>query len=102
MNRIVQHDPFRDLRSFRNAVNRLFDETVGRTGSPFAVPGSPAIDLHPMADAVVVKAALPGVCAQDLTISITCDVLLLRGKGQADDDIQGAQYPVKVERIGGS
>jgi len=46
MTSIVLLDPFRALMSHRNAMNMLFEETVGQPGSPFAALASPAIDLY--------------------------------------------------------
>jgi HSP20 family protein len=100
MTRIVRLDPFRDLMSFRNAMDRLFDETVGQPGTPFGALGSPAIDLYQTADEVVVRASLPGVSAKDLNISITGDVLTLRGEAQSEEDVEGAQYHIKERRFG--
>ena len=100
MTSIVRLDPFRDLMSFRNAMDRLFDETVGQPGSPFGALGSPAIDLHQTADDVAVRASLPGVSAKDLNISITGDALTLRGEAQAEEDVEGAQYHIKERRYG--
>jgi len=49
---IVRLNPFRDLRSFRYAMNRLFDETIGQPGSSFSALGSPDIVLYQTSDEV--------------------------------------------------
>jgi len=96
----VRLDPFRDLMSFRNAIDRLFDETVGQPGSRFAALAWPAIDPYQTADEVVVRASLPGVNAKDLNISITGDVLTLRGEAQAEEDVEAAHYSIRERPCG--
>ena len=96
----VRLDPCRDLMSFRNAIDRLFDETVGQPGSRFAALASPAIDLSQGADEVVVRASWPGVNAKDLNISITGDVLTQRGEPQAEEDVEAAQYNIREHPYG--
>jgi HSP20 family protein len=97
---IVRLDPFRDLWTFRSAMDRLFDETMGQTGSSLGAVGTPAVDLYQTEDDVVVKASLPGVNAKDLNISVTGDLLTLRGEVQEEKETEGAQYHVKERRYG--
>ena len=97
---LVRVDPFRDLWTFRSAMDRLFDETVGQSGPALVAAGAPAIDLFQTADDVVVKASLPGVDAKDLNISVTGDVLTLRGEVREEKETEGAQYHVKERRYG--
>ena len=97
---LVRVDPFRDLWTFRSAMDRLFDETVGQSGTALGAVGAPAIDLFQTADDVVIKASLPGVDAKDLNISVTGDVLTLRGEVREEKETEGAQYHVKERRYG--
>jgi HSP20 family protein len=43
---------------------------------------------------------LPGCHRQDLNISITGDVLTLRGEAESEDNVEGAQYHIKERRFG--
>jgi HSP20 family protein len=100
MSSLVRLDPFRDLWTFRSAMDRLFDETVGQSGSAPGTFGPPAIDLYQTTDDVMIKASLPGVKAKDLNISVTGDVLTLRGEVQEEKETEGAQYHLKERRSG--
>jgi HSP20 family protein len=100
MSSLVRLDPFRDLWTFRSAMERLFDEAVGQSGSALGTFGSPAIDLYQTTDDVIIKASLPGVRAKDLNISVTGDVLTLRGEVQEEKGTEGTQYHVKERRYG--
>ena len=97
---LVRLDPFRDLWTFRSAMDRLFDETIGQAGSALGAFGPPAIDLYQTPDDVVIKASLPGVSAKDLNISVTGDILSLRGEAQEETETEGAQYHIKERRYG--
>jgi HSP20 family protein len=97
---LVRVDPFRGLWTLRSAMDRLFDETMGQSGTALAAFGSPAIDLYQTSDDVVVKASLPGVSAKDLNISVTGDVLTLRGEVQEEKETEGAQHHIKERRYG--
>ena len=101
MSSLVRIDPFRDLMTFRNAMDRLFDETVGQPGAAFAGLAAPAVDLYQTAEEVVIKASLPGVDPKEIHISVTGDVLTLRGEVREERDVEGAQYHVKERRFGG-
>jgi HSP20 family protein len=98
MTSIVRLDPFRELLSFRPALDRLFDTTGGHPGSPLAAWGSTPLDLCQTANEAVVKPSLPKVTAKDLNISITSDVLTLRDEEQAEEDVEGPQYNRKERR----
>ena len=60
---MIRWEPFRELMSLRQAMDRLFEESFVRP-SPFLGligEGMLPIDMYQTADQVVVKAALPGV-----------------------------------------
>jgi len=100
MSGLIRLDPFRDLWTFRSAMDRHFDETMAQPGTALGNFGNPAIDLYQTADDIVVNAALPGASARDLNISITGDVLTLRGEAQEEKETEGAQYYIKERRYG--
>jgi HSP20 family protein len=100
MSNLVRIDPFRELWVFRSAMDRLYDETAGLPGTAIGALGFPAIDLYQTDDDVVVKSSLPGMNAKDLNISVTGDVLTLRGEVLEERDTEGAQYHIKERRSG--
>jgi len=100
MSSLVRFDPFRDLLTFRSAMDRLFDETMGEPGTTLGAFGAPAVDLYQTDDDVVIKASLPGVSPSDLSITVTGDVLTMRGEAQEQKDTEGAQYHIKERHYG--
>src|SRR5512138_3277489 len=101
---IVRYDPFRDLRTLQEEVNRLFstnltrsfgDEGIGR-GS-----WSPSVDIYENKDQIVLEAELPGMKPEDVNISIENNVLTIHGerKFEKKDDEDNFH---RVERSYGS
>lgn len=93
-------DPFRDLMTFRTVIDRLIDETVAQPGASFSSFAAPAVDLYQTAKEVVIKASLLGVDPNEIHISVTGDVLTLRGKVREERDLEGAQDHIKERRDG--
>ena len=60
----------------------------------------PAIDLYQTDDEVVVKSALPGLKADDVQITVTNDVLTLRGEFKWESGHKGATYHIREQRSG--
>jgi len=98
---LVRIDPFRDLMTFRSAMDRLFDETFAQPDAVISSLAAPAIDLYQTGEEIVVKASLPGVDPKEIHISVTGDVLTLRGEVREERDVEGTQYHVKERRFGG-
>ena len=51
-------------------------------------------------DAFVVKASIPGINADDLEITLSDNVLTIKGEIKADEDIEEEQYHVRERRYG--
>lgn len=78
MNNLVRWEPFREM-------TRFMDRWMADAWAPsMAVNGGrhslPAVDVYQTDDAVVVKAEVPGLKAEDLEISIDDNVLTIKGE----------------------
>src|SRR5947199_443754 len=93
--------PFGSVARWDSEVNRLFDGFFGR---PAASNGErmwvPALDMYETKDEIVLNFELPGVREKDVTLSITGDVLTLKGERAFDSDVKGENYH-HVERVFG-
>jgi HSP20 family protein len=104
---IVRWEPFRDLVSLQERMNRLFDDSfrgVARTGEEdWALGGSwaPAVDIFELEGNIVLKAELPGVEAKDVDIRVENNVLTLRGERKFDNEVKRESYH-RVERSYGA
>ena len=102
MSAIIRREPSRDLVSLRDMMGRLMDDGFFRT--PWAFSGladeTLSVDLYETDDAVMVKATLPGVKADDVDISVTRDVLSIRGEVKEESEIDEAKYYRRERRYG--
>jgi HSP20 family protein len=73
-------DPFRELSSIQNELNRLFGRTfTGEVGEREAA-WVPAVDIAETQERFLITAELPGVEPEDVDISVENSVLTLRGE----------------------
>ena len=96
-------EPFRNVSDIQGEVNRLFDAFLGRpfaTSRPAGRTWLPAIDMHETSDDLVLTVEVPGVSEKDVTVSITGDLLSIKGERRWDDDAKNRQY-LHVERMYG-
>jgi HSP20 family protein len=89
--------------TLREAMDRLFEESFvkPREGGDLAAPGqSLAVDIYEKDDALVIKAAVPGVKPDELDINITGDVLNIKGEVKEDQEIRDENYHRREFRYG--
>ena len=81
--------PFGNLVDIQGEVNRLFDNVLGRPapgGAPSGRAWLPAVDMHETKDDLVLKVELPGVREKDVAVSITGDLLTIKGERRWNDE----------------
>ena len=103
MSNLVRWEPFRDLISLREAMDRLFEESFVRPGAGRLAPagvGALAVDMYQTDDAVIVKSAIPGIDPENLDISITSDTLTIKGETRAEEEVKEESYIRRERRYG--
>jgi HSP20 family protein len=103
---IVRWEPFRNLVTLQERMNRLFEESVRGAGrgqeEDWAMGAwAPAVDIYEKGSDVVLKAELPGVDPKDVDIRIENNVLTLSGERMLDTEVERENYH-RVERSYGS
>ena len=98
---LMDRDPFRDIQ---NEMNRLFDRFLGRpmataTGADRQA-WAPVVDMYETNDDVVMKFELPGVREKDISLSITGDLLTVRGEREFSQQLGDHNY-FNMERVYG-
>lgn len=96
--------PFRkEMEPFRREMERLWDRFFGETwlSRPFAEAWQPSADIIETETGIVVKADLPGLDASDIDVSISEDVLTIKGEKRKEEEKTGERYH-SVERYYGS
>jgi HSP20 family protein len=102
---LTKWDPFKDLVSLQDRMNRLFDESVRnvRPGDEALSSAiwSPAVDIYETEDEVVVKAELPEVNQKDIDVQIENNTLTLRGERKFNKETKKENFH-RIERAYGS
>lgn len=82
---IRNFDPFREMMSLREAMDRLFEESFisprrawqrGTPDAPLRLP----VDVYTTPEEIVVVASLPGILPEEVDITIEGDTLTIRGE----------------------
>ena len=104
MANITRFDPLGEMVSLRSAMDRLFEDSFVSPLGWRTISGgdtiSPPVDVHETSDEIVVTAALPGMKADDVEITMTGQTLTLRGEFKADDEVSHDQYLYRERRLG--
>ena len=101
---IVRWEPFRDLVTTQDRLNRLFNETMGRfVGSEGVRSGAwlPAVDIYENEQNIVLKAELPGIDPKDVEATVHEGTLYLKGERKYEKEVKEESYH-HVERSYGS
>ncbi len=80
---LTRWEPFRDLMTLREAMDRLFEESFVRPGTHW--PAGEArlalpVDAYATDEDIVITAAIPGVDPNDVEITIEGDSLTIKGE----------------------
>jgi len=100
---IVRWEPFRDVLTLRDAMDRLFEESFvrPRAGWLGAIGlGRLDLDIYETKDDVVVKAAVPGVKPEDVDITVTGDTLTIKGETKEETETKKGNYYHKERHYG--
>ena len=90
---LVRFSPFSDIETVHSQMNRIFDELTGWQNEKNTA-WQPSVELLNQEDALILKAALPGISKDDLEVSLTRNSVQLTGeyKYQSDNSEKGAYY----------
>jgi len=81
---ITRWEPFKDLMTLREAMDRLFEDSFVRTGPRWVSAGEARcelpLDVYATDEELVIIAAVPGMNPSDVEITIEGDSLTIRGE----------------------
>lgn len=99
-----QWDPFYEMESLHNQINRLFDFSFPEyNGGENLLKGrwAPAVDVVDSKDRITVKADLPGLKKEDIDISLHDNVLTIKGEKKQESKVNEDDF-VRTERFYGT
>ncbi|MDR3555375.1 MAG: Hsp20/alpha crystallin family protein [Syntrophobacteraceae bacterium] len=93
----------RELTSMRREMERLWDRFFSEThlANPFLEEWQPKADITETKDAIVVKAELPGMEPKDIDVTISGDILTIKGEKEKEEEKKIEKYHY-TERYRGS
>ncbi len=91
---IIRWDPFKEIATLRDEVERVFDTFFGRRGllAERDLAFVPAIDVEETDNEFIVKAELPGMEKKDIKISLTEDTLTISGERKREKEEKNKTY----------
>ena len=99
---LTRWDPYRELATMRSMMDRLMDEDAfrlqrqGERSNEFGL----ALDVAEKNDAYIVKASVPGVAPEDVEVTLSDNVLTIKGEMKEDKEIKEETYHVRERRFG--
>jgi HSP20 family protein len=100
MSNLIRWEPAREMMTLREAMDRLFDDAFTRPISLRDGWSVPAIDMYQTDDEIVVKAALPGIKADEVQINVTGEVITLKGEMKQDEEKKEKSWHMRERRWG--
>lgn len=102
MSSLMRWSPSRNIMSLHNVMDRLFDDSFVRPDAWFAPlsVADLAVDVYETKEDVVVKAALPGIKPEQVDITISGNILSIRGESNEQNEVKEKDYVRKERRYG--
>jgi HSP20 family protein len=102
---LVRWDPFRNVAALQDRINRVFDDSISHFGDGqdelAACAWRPVVDIYETDDGIVIQAEIPGVRKEDLSVELKDNVLTLKGRRFAEQEVEPDRY-LRRERCFGS
>ncbi len=90
------NDPFRELMTLQDRMNRIFDDTLTRSGrredDAFAGTWTPPVDIVETKDRLVLKAELPGFAEEEIQLRFDEGILCLEGERKFEKESEDEKY----------
>jgi len=93
---IVKWDPFRNVAALQDRINRMFDESFSSTDDIdddlSMCAWKPTVDIYETDEAIILKAELPGIKKEDVSVEVKDNILTLKGERIEDKEIMEGSY----------
>jgi HSP20 family protein len=98
---VMKYDPFREIRTLQNEMNRLFSGATSGQDEVGYGQWLPKVDIFENKDTLVLEAELPGLRRDDFELSFENNTLTLKGERKFEKRSEGDNYH-RVERSYGA
>jgi HSP20 family protein len=97
----MRWDPFRDVTTLQDRVNRMFGDSLARTEEGTYGTWLPPVEIFEKEDNLVVRAEMAGMNEKDIELHVENGVLTLSGEKKREKEI-GKENVHRAERYYGS
>jgi len=100
---LTRWEPFRDIVTLQDRMNRLFNEQVSSAQEESLFAGSfvPAVDVYEDEQAIQLKFEVPGIEEKDIDVRLENNVLTVSGERKLEKETKEENFR-RVERHYGS
>jgi HSP20 family protein len=101
---IIRWDPFRDMVTLRDKMNRLFEDAYAHRGEEKEITASawaPSVDIYESENELILTAEVPGIDEKDVEIKIEDNTLTLKGERKFEKETKEENFH-RIERSYGS
>jgi HSP20 family protein len=102
---IVRWDPFRNLTTLQDRINRVFDDAANRSkdydDEVSKCDWRPIVDIYDSEKAINIDAELPGVTRDNITLDVKENILTLKGERKFAEEAKKENY-YRMERCFGA
>lgn len=91
---IIPWKPFSEVSSLRKEMDNLWNNFLGETSFPrsFTKEWLPSVDISETDDQLRIKAELPGLDAKDVSVSISGDLLTIKGEKKKEEETKDEHF----------
>ena len=103
MTMITRWEPFRELNTLQDRLNRLFQDSYARGTDELMTTGNfvPAVDVYEDEQAITLKVEVPGIEQKDIDIRVENNTLTVRGERKLEQEEKEENFH-RIERRYGS
>lgn len=99
---LMTWDPFREMASMREDMERFFDSMLGRYPRERAEGfWAPAVDVEETNDAMILRAEIPGMKKEDIKVTVADDTVTIAGERRHEAEQKNKTFH-RIERAYGS
>lgn len=101
---VIRWDPFRDLVTLREKMNRLFEDAFTSRGEEkdmLATTWAPSVDIYETESELILTAEVPGLDEKDIEVKIEDNTLSMKGERKLEKETKEENYH-RIERSYGS
>lgn len=101
---MVRWDPFSEMMTVQRDMNRLFQSLgmplYASKGDGERVQWMPTVDVMKKGDDLLIRAEVPGVKPEDVDVTVSDDVLTIRGQRTEEEEHKEGEYIRKESTFG--